>query len=549
MADKQSARLAYQMIHSHFGPVVAKVASCLLLRGRLPFAQLVRLSAVPPKDVRLALLILIQHNIVWHCESETDGEVYEINWEEPIARLRFGRYLMIAKENVGEQASEIIETILDHGKLRMNQVVERLSHGDAKRSKSYKSTFHTLVESKYLRPSTPRSHISPRDRLIQYEAECKKERIAKIGSAVLMPKDLIEIKIMAGNRIQKEEEEADALAMVVKPKAQDTRPGRKKAAEDEMVVNEEIYFKVNYPKFNTCIRNQIIVQAAQHRYNIQTAEVLRAALKACEHKQINLLDLRSDPITSHLISPHISPNVDLSPGIRASSRSKKGSATVKDYISILCNEDNPTPSGAASAFMAPVSSGGGGHGRVTVEFDVIGRRLKMRVLESNVRERFGDDAVKIVRILVEKGKMDEKHLAKVALMAPNTLRPLLTHLSSASLVFLQEVPRLADRNPSRTIYLWYVDLAKAYSNLISALYQTLANIVTRDRDEQENVRPVLDKRDRSDVNGDERLLGRGEITMLREWEDKQERLNVLAMRVEENLFILRDMMGDPEPNR
>ena len=53
----------------------------------------------------------------------------------------------------------------------------------------------------------------------------------------------------------------------------------------------------------------------------------------------------------------------------------------------------------------------------------------------------------------------------------------------------------------------------------------------------------MDKRDRSDVNGDERLLGRAEIDALREWENKQERLNVLLLRVEENVFIMRDMEG------
>ena len=154
-------------------------------------------------------------------------------------------------------------------------------------------------------------------------------------------------------------------------------------------------------------------------------------------------------------------------------------------------------------------------------------------------------------------------LAKVALMAHTQLRPLLTRLSAASLVSLQEVPKSADRNPSRTFYLWYashmtsyllpppylyifrhVDLPKAYSNLLSSLYQTLANIIARERDEENKVRPVLDKRDRSDVAGDERLLGRGEIAALREWEEKQERLMVLATRVDEAVFILRDMIGD-----
>lgn len=73
--------------------------------------------------------------------------------------------------------------------------------------------------------------------------------------------------------------------------------------------------------------------------------------------------------------------------------------------------------------------------------------------------------------------------------------------------------------------------------------------MARDLAEQEAVRPVLDKRSRSDVNGDERQLSRGEVAAIREWEDKQERLNVLAMRIEENAFILRDMLGDPEPSR
>lgn len=84
---------------------------------------------------------------------------------------------------------------------------------------------------------------------------------------------------------------------------------------------------------------------------------------------------------------------------------------MKDYLTILCNSDNDTAVGATSAFMAPAGTGGGGgSGRVTVEYEVIGRRLKLRVFESNVRERYGDEAVKVVRILLDKGKMDEKHV-------------------------------------------------------------------------------------------------------------------------------------------
>ena len=40
------------------------------------------------------------------------------------------------------------------------------------------------------------------------------------------------------------------------------------------------------------------------------------------------------------------------------------------------------------------------------------------------------------------------------MMPATVVRPLLTSLSAESLISIQEVPKGADRNPQRTIYLW-----------------------------------------------------------------------------------------------
>jgi DNA-directed RNA polymerase III subunit RPC3 len=40
------------------------------------------------------------------------------------------------------------------------------------------------------------------------------------------------------------------------------------------------------------------------------------------------------------------------------------------------------------------------------------------------------------------------------MIAPKDLRPMLGALSSDSLISIQEVPKSADRNPTRTFYLW-----------------------------------------------------------------------------------------------
>ena len=68
--------------------------------------------------------------------------------------------------------------------------------------------------------------------------------------------------------------------------------------------------------------------------------------------------------------------------------------------------------------------------------------------------------------------------------------------------------------------------------------------MARRQSEQEEplLKAVLEKRQRSDVMQDEeRLLTRNERELLAQWEKKREKLAVLEMRVEESVFILRDM--------
>lgn len=55
------------------------------------------------------------------------------------------------------------------------------------------------------------------------------------------------------------------------------------------------------------------------------------------------------------------------------------------------------------------------------------------------------------------------------------------------------------------------------------------------------VKAVIEKRQRSDVSEDESLLSRNERETLAEWGSKRERLTVLEVRVDEAVFILRDL--------
>ena len=79
--------------------------------------------------------------------------------------------------------------------------------------------------------------------------------------------------------------------------------------------------------------------------------------------------------------------------------------------------------------------------------------------------------------------------------------------------------------------------------LLGNFYKTLYNIEMKRRAEKEDatVRAVLEKSERSDVREDPSLLSRHERDVLRGWEERRDKLTVLEMRVEEAVFILRDL--------
>ncbi|KAF9234765.1 RNA polymerase III subunit RPC82-domain-containing protein [Melanogaster broomeanus] len=532
MADADTCRLCTEIINSHFGPLSAKVTSALLTRGRLSLPQLIRFTGLKPRTVRASILVLIQHNILWHAQTESEGEMLEFNMVECLLRLRFGRYVWQAENLFGRTGAEIVQLILDHGKLRPPDIISKLSVYDPKSSSMYSQSLYKLVSESYLKPSTILSHHSPRDKRIKYEAE---EKAKLIGFPTA--KELREAKETAEARLKREEEEAEKVGLKRKAKEQISNRSSKKNKVAEDVVDDDVYFRVNFDKFNIHIRNKLIETAVAERFNHCAALVMRATLKATESKQKSVSEIRSDPTSTAAIAMHTPDDDDLSSGLATTSKKPSDASLVKDYLGLLACADNPTSAGKSASYVSLSDN------KVYVEFDIISKRLKRRVLEAVTRERHGDDGVRVVRLLLDVGKMDEKHVTKVAMMAHKDVRPLLSALSSDFLISTQEVPRSADRNPTRMFYLWHVDLAKAYSALLSSLYKTLFNISARRHAEREepNVKAVLTKRERTDVAQDENLLTRMEREILGEWERRREMLNVLEMRVEEAVFILRDL--------
>jgi DNA-directed RNA polymerase III subunit RPC3 len=176
-----------------------------------------------------------------------------------------------------------------------------------------------------------------------------------------------------------------------------------------------------------------------------------------------------------------------------------------------------------------------------VEFRNLARRLRHLELERLIEARFGTVAVRIVRVLVAKGRLDEKRLQEVGLMASKDLRQKLAQMEAAGFVDLQEVPRDTQRQPSRTIYLWFYDPDRACTMILEDVYKTMSRFFQRLKAERLKLKPLLEKAERTDVKSNmEQYLSAEELKALNAWHEKEALLLGEIGRLDEIVATLRD---------
>lgn len=88
----------------------------------------------------------------------------------------------------------------------------------------------------------------------------------------------------------------------------------------------------------------------------------------------------------------------------------------------------------------------------------------------------------------------------------------------------------------------FVDTPRTYSSVLFSLYRTLGNILTRQHTELQRIQPLLAKRERTDVRENiDQYMTRDERAVLDEYFVQRERLCTLSLRVDESVFVLRDL--------
>ncbi|KAK3017600.1 hypothetical protein RJ639_004834 [Escallonia herrerae] len=165
MVSQHGIKLAVHLISSYFGDVVSKVCECLLRRGTLTLAQIVRFTELRKQNVINSLLVLGQHNCVQAFAIQQEGGFgeapkiitqYIVLFDNIIHHMRFPKFVTIVSEELGKECEELFEGLLQHGRLSVNQLVDRhkqmsnQSVGLCTTLDALQGSFNRLVNARYV---------------------------------------------------------------------------------------------------------------------------------------------------------------------------------------------------------------------------------------------------------------------------------------------------------------------------------------------------------------------------------------------------------------
>ncbi|KAJ9484677.1 hypothetical protein VN97_g8694 [Penicillium thymicola] len=341
---------------------------------------------------------------------------------------------------------------------------------------------------------------------------------------------------------------------------------------DSTPMDSNLIVRVNYEKLDVALRNTRFLELAEQGAPSASVEIYDCLLRRIEYQTARCRDSYeipregeegeqySAPIQLSSIVEDVDPHLDLTgcigPMEPSTVLNKRGKRPLDDDTNgVNGDEHEDEPSEQNRAYEIDQHLGIlsqpplhlttkhviSGLPTWRVAFRGLSRKLRHLELERMIESRYGDVALRVVRVLHSKGKLDEKRLQEISLLPFKDLRQTLASMQTGGFVDLQEVPRDAQRQPSKTIYLWYYDPDRVCSSILEDTYKAMSRCLQRIKFERTRERDFLEKTERTDVKGhEEEFLSEAELEHLRNWKAKEALLLAEVSRLDDMVAVFRD---------
>ncbi|NWW33451.1 RPC3 polymerase, partial [Panurus biarmicus] len=467
-------RLCSLLLQEHFGEIVEIVGNSLLRTGPRPLRLLVGDTGLLPDQVKKALCVLIQHNLVRY-EVQPRGSVeYEARSERILRILRYPRYIYTAKTLYGDPGELLVEELLLHGQLPMSCVVARVADRLTETMEDGKTMDYAEVSSTFVRLAD--THFIQRCPTVPENPQSAKAPPPPAPALAIAEKDMYAVPQLSlvgkGKRRHScsEEEEGEHKA-----KRQKQEGGRSETPPDD-----GIYWQVNLERFHQHFRDQALVSAVASRMDQTSSEVVRTMLRMSEVTTASGAS-HTQPLSSNEIFRSLPAGYNI------------GKQVLDQYLALLA--DDPLE------FVGKSGDSGGGTYTVKVMWGPGASWAPPSPFPHPsfiplLLCRFGSRCARIFRLLLRKKHLEQKQVEDFAMIPAKEAKDMLYRMLSENLVSLQEIPKTPDHAPSRTFYLYTVNVMAAARMLLHRCYKSVANLMERRQREMQENKRLLEKSQR-----------------------------------------------------
>ncbi|KAJ1663623.1 RNA polymerase III subunit C82 [Coemansia sp. RSA 1813] len=578
----EQANLSKRLIREYYGPIVEIVAGVLIRDGRLPLGLLIKNTNLTAREVKQALVVLIQHGMVTHATSKDGGArvvaYYSANMRGVLRLQRMGLYLALVEERMGKEAVSVLRAIMASGNISIGAVKEQLGASEWSQAAQIKldAVVGRLVRERFIVAVTPIDMITKVDKIMEAEA-VELDKLAVLPTA----KELVTIRHKINDMQEQEYHNAtvvgikraadndpagshaskvvvgpDGRTLVVANGHSEDPNGEQQQQQQQDTVDQTQCFRVYYDRLDVFLRNQQLINYFADKYNAGAGAIIKAMLRITEPRTKTCRDRRSDVLSAAQIVNQLPYDVPLAEAIDIGSDmffQDLAASDTHNHGSRRANGSSLSPAkrtelafallevvrSDASGIVTKVDERGGG--QYQINFDRAATALRDTCLDTLVHEKFGSLHARIIRVLREKHKLDEKTIATAAMMPIAACRERLHDLSLAGFIDSFEIARTLDRNPSRMFYLWYINPQKQVRAAMQYVFKSMTNVYARLDQELVARAPLVAKTRRADVIADKSLLTDAENKELAALSETRSKLEVANVRLDGMLLIVHDV--------
>ncbi|CAE8720054.1 unnamed protein product [Polarella glacialis] len=562
MESESAIALAANVLKDHFGPIVQKVGQVLLEKGALSLQEVLhytRLVFDNPVDeplsfqqVRNAMLVLLQHGLISakpHPKLLASGakdtgilQLYSVDVDEVLARLRFSQFLEYVMAKYGELAYELLFAALRYGRVSRSKAIEEACKAVTDSSAAEaEQLLMQLVKDRVLRPVDPCASpasvtadtpaVAIADKATSSQPSLKR-KLEQNGNGQ-EPKDGHEPGALLDNASEDSEDEvvaqvaSKALALVpagagaivpagagaiVPAGAGAIVPAGKVAGDKGQLAIAQVgsasssrpasyhVYRYDRANLNLCLCKCLYGRIVEERVSPHASLVLAALLTGVVPSQN---ETEKTVSASYMQFRQVETRIQEMGGLPAGRDAERERGKIRRALDLLSAHNDSVvrkrllKGHSASASSRQQPAAGDGQQNDNSEWSVEWPKLRQKLVEFTrsqlVRDQFGTLGLRMFNLLSDKDppqRLEENQIFNSCMVPVAEGREILNNMVRRSLVQWQQVPRSSDNAICSSYWLYYVDKQRVESALEEGALRALLNLRVRFCHESAKVVPL-----------------------------------------------------------